>query len=348
MLRTAATNILGIKHPVILAGMDAVASPKLAAAVTNAGGLGVFGGVNYTPEAMREALAELKSNLDDKSAPFGVDLLIPQIGGSARKTNHDYSHGNLDELITIIIESGAKLFVSAVGLPPKRIVDRLHDAGILYMNMIGHPRHAQKAIDNGADLLCAQGGEGGGHTGDIATVILVPAVAKLIKGQKSAFTGREVVLVAAGGLFNGQSLAAVLMLGASAAWVGTRFILAAESGASKHHQETLKKSTFGDVIRTTAYTGRPCNVHASTYIRRWEEERRQEMLDLQAKGIIAVQHDLDTKPDDDEVLDNAHFMAMGRVAGLVDEVQPARRIVEDMVAEACTVLSKGQRMMEKL
>jgi NAD(P)H-dependent flavin oxidoreductase YrpB (nitropropane dioxygenase family) len=257
-------------------------------------------------------------------------------------------HGKLDELITIIIESGAKLFVSAVGMPPKRVVDRLHDAGILYMNMIGHPRHAQKAIDNGADLLCAQGGEGGGHTGDIATVILIPAVAKAINGQKSAYTGREVALVAAGGLFNGQSLAAALMLGASAVWIGTRFILAAESGASKYHQETLKNSTFGDVIRTTAYTGRPCNVRASPYIRRWEEERREELLDLQAKGIIPIQHDLDTKPEDDEVLDNAHFMPMSRVAGLVDEVQPAKRIVEDMVAEACTVLSSGQRMMGKL
>jgi NAD(P)H-dependent flavin oxidoreductase YrpB (nitropropane dioxygenase family) len=88
MLRTAATDLLGIKHPVLLAGMDVVASPQLAAAVTNAGGLGVFGGVNYTPEAMREALTELKSNLHDKNAPFGVDLLLPKVGGSARKTKY--------------------------------------------------------------------------------------------------------------------------------------------------------------------------------------------------------------------------------------------------------------------
>lgn len=96
------------------------------------------------------------------------------------------------------------------------------------MNMVGHPHHAQKAIDAGADLLCAQGGEGGGHTGDIPTVILIPAVAKVIGNQKSKFTGRQVVLVAAGGLFNGQSLAAAIMLGASAVWIGTRFSQAAE------------------------------------------------------------------------------------------------------------------------
>ncbi|PLN86443.1 putative oxidoreductase [Aspergillus taichungensis] len=347
-LRTAATELLGIKHPVLLAGMFSVSSPKLAAAVTNAGGLGVFGGAVYTPAAMREALAELKDNLHDKSAPFGVDLLTPKVGGSARKTNHDYTHGKLDELIEIIIESGAKLFVSAVGLPPTHVVDRLHQSGVLYMNMIGHPKHAQSAINNGADLLCAQGGEGGGHTGDIPTVVLIPAVKQVINGQKSKFTGKEVGLIAAGGLFNGQSLAAALMLGASAVWVGTRFILAEESGASKFHQQMLEKSGFGDIVRTTIFTGRPLNAFDTPYIRQWEEERRQEMLDLQAKGIVPVQHDLESKPDDDGLLDSAYLLPMGKVAGLVNSVQPAKQIVEDMVGEACSLLSGGYQMMGKL
>jgi NAD(P)H-dependent flavin oxidoreductase YrpB (nitropropane dioxygenase family) len=85
---------------------------------------------------LREQIAELKGYLNDKSAPFGVDLLIPQVGGSARKTNYDYTKGKLDTLVDIIIDSGAKLFVSAVGVPPKAVVDRLHKHGILYMNMI--------------------------------------------------------------------------------------------------------------------------------------------------------------------------------------------------------------------
>ena len=114
---------------------------------------------------MRDQLDELKSYLKDKNAPFGVDLLLPQVGGSARKTNKDYTGGTLPQLIDIIIESGAKLFVSAVGVPPKWAVDKLHDNGILCMNMIGAPKHAVKALAVGVDIICAQGTEGGGHTG---------------------------------------------------------------------------------------------------------------------------------------------------------------------------------------
>jgi NAD(P)H-dependent flavin oxidoreductase YrpB (nitropropane dioxygenase family) len=123
----------------MLAGMNVAAGPKLAAAVSNAGGIGVIGGVGYTPDMLREQVAELKSHLKDKSAPFGVDLLLPQVGGSARKTNYDYTKGKLDELIAIIIDSGAKLFVSAVGVPPKHVVDRLHKAGVFYMYVVVDP-----------------------------------------------------------------------------------------------------------------------------------------------------------------------------------------------------------------
>ena len=107
-------ELFGIQHPVILAGMNAVAGPDLAAAVTNAGGLGVVGGVGYTPKFLRSVIAELKEELDDPNAPFGIDLLLPQVGGSARKTNYDYTGGKLPELIDIIVESGAKLFVSSI------------------------------------------------------------------------------------------------------------------------------------------------------------------------------------------------------------------------------------------
>merc|ERR1711971_141489 len=114
-ITTPITEMFGIKHPVILAGMNVAAGPELAAAVTNAGGLGVIGGVSYTPKILKMKIDELKEELQSKDAPFGVDLLLPQVGGSARKTNKDYTHGDLPELIDITIEMGAKLFVSAVG-----------------------------------------------------------------------------------------------------------------------------------------------------------------------------------------------------------------------------------------
>lgn len=168
--------------------------------------------------------------------------------------SYDYTKGKLDDLVSIIIDSGAKLFVSAVGVPPVHVVQRLHKAGILYMNMIGHPKHVHKCLEVGADMICAQGGEGGGHTGDVPTTVLIPTVAEMVRGKKSPMTGDQVQVVAAGGLFNGQSLAAMLMLGASAVWIGTRFVLSEEAGAPKAHQEAVRTSGFDDNVRTIIFT----------------------------------------------------------------------------------------------
>ncbi|KAI9839259.1 MAG: hypothetical protein M1819_003253 [Sarea resinae] len=349
-IRTTATDLLKINHPVMLAGMNVAAGPKLAAAVTNAGGLGVIGGVGYTPDMLREQIAELKGFLKDKNAPFGVDLLIPQVGGSARKTNYDYTKGKLDELVSIIIDSGAKLFVSAVGVPPKHVVERLHKAGILYMNMIGHPKHVRKCLDVGADMICAQGGEGGGHTGDVPTTVLIPTVAKMVKGVKSPLTGEQVQVIAAGGLFNGQSLAAALMLGASAVWIGTRFVLSEEAGAPKAHQEAVKTAGFDDNIRTIIFTGRPLRVRNNPYIRNWEENRASEIKELTGKGIIPVEHEFEKLGDDidDDTLDNARPFLMGKAAAVVNERKSAKEIIDEMVSEAVEEMEKGHRMVAKL
>ena len=169
-------------------------------------------------------------------------------------SSYDYTKGKLNELVDIIIESGAKLFVSAVGVPPRNVVDRLHSHGILYMNMIGHPKHVKKSLEAGADLICAQGGEGGGHTGAVPTTLLIPTVAKLCQGHKSPMTGQPVQVVAAGGLYNGATVSAALMLGASAVWVGTRFILADEAGAPEAHQEAVRTAGFDDTVRTIIFT----------------------------------------------------------------------------------------------
>jgi NAD(P)H-dependent flavin oxidoreductase YrpB (nitropropane dioxygenase family) len=125
------------------------------------------------------------------------------------------------------------------------------------MNMIGHPKHVQKCLDAGVDLICAQGGEGGGHTGHVPTSILIPAVVNLVQGKKSPMTGQPVQVVAAGGVYNGQTVASALMLGASAVWIGTRFILADEAGAPKAHQEAVQTASFDDNIKTIIFTVRP-------------------------------------------------------------------------------------------
>jgi len=335
-IRTKLTDLLKIQHPVMLAGMNVAAGPKLAAAVTNAGGLGVIGGVGYTPDMLREQIAELKGYLNDQNAPFGIDLLLPQVGGSARKTNYDYTKGKLDELVDIIIDSGAKLFVSAVGVPPKHIVEKLHKAGILYMNMIGHPKHIKKCLDVGVDLICAQGGEGGGHTGDVPTSIFIPAAVKMVKGHKSPLTGEDVQIIAAGGIFSGESLAAMLTFGATGVWVGTRFILSEEAGAPKAHQEAVQTAGWDDNIRTIIFTGRPLRIRNNPYVANWEENRQAEIKELTSKGILPVEHDLEKMGDDldDETMDYARPFLMGKVSAVVNEKKSAREIVDELVTDA--------------
>ena len=328
--------MLGIEYPIILAGMARTSSGPLAAAVSNAGGLGVIGGLGYTPDQLRAIIHEIKANLSNKDLPFGVDLALPQVGGSARKTNHDYTHGQLDELIDVVIEEKSRLFVSAVGVPPDRVIKRLHDAGILVMNMVGHPKHAHKALKAGVDIVCAQGGEGGGHTGDIATSILIPSVVDAARQYKSSLTGRPAMCVAAGGIYNGRSLAAMLSFGAVGAWVGTRFVASTEAGCSQLHKESVVTAAFEDTMRTLVVSGRPLRVRMNDYIKSWEVDRPEEVKRLCESGVVPLQKDMD---DDKEV--DIPFL-MGQVAGVIGEIKPAREIMQDMVKECVNVLQTQQ------
>jgi NAD(P)H-dependent flavin oxidoreductase YrpB (nitropropane dioxygenase family) len=249
------------------------------------------------------------------------------------------------DLIDVIVECGAKLFVCAVGVPSQAVVDRLHAGGVLYMNMIGAPKHAQRALDLGADLLCAAGGEAGGHTGDVPTVILIPAVKKIMNGQISKFTGKEVQLVGGGGMYNGNSLAGALMLGANAIWVGTRFILCEESGSNVEHQEAVRSADHGQIVRTTIFSGRPMHVRSTPYIERWMGPRRAEMDALLAKGIIPLQNDFEKFPNDPEVDENGFPSIMGKVAAEVTESKSAKAIVDEMVDDAAELLAQGGQML---
>ncbi|KFA62880.1 hypothetical protein S40285_02276 [Stachybotrys chlorohalonatus IBT 40285] len=332
---TPLTKLLGIEHPILLAGMARVSGGPLAAAVSNAGGLGVIGGFMYTPDQLREIIADMKANFSRPDLPFGVDLALPQVGGNARKTNHDYTSGKLDELIDITIESGARLFVSAVGVPPKYIIDKLHDNGILVMNMVGHPKHAVKALDLGVDIVCPQGGEGGGHTGEIANSILIPAVVDVARQYKPPMLkGLPALVVAAGGISNGRGLASSLMQGAVGVWVGTRFIASHEAGCSDEHKQAVVTCKFEETDRTLVLSGRPLRLKLNDYIRDWHT-RPAEIKALCDKGIVPLEHDL----DEGREIDPPHLM--GQVAGAVTKIQPAGDIVREMAEEAAEMLKLG-------
>lgn len=333
-IQTPLTQLLGIQHPVLLAGMAKASSAPLAAAVSNAGGLGTVGGLGYSPEQLSEMLTELKAGLRDPSLPFGVDLALPQVGGNARKTNHDYTNGKLDQLIDVVISHGAKLFVSAVGVPPEHVIKRLHDAGILIMNMVGAPKHAEKALKLGVDIVCAQGGEGGGHTGDIPFSVLVPAVVDVAKKYTSPLTGKPAMVVAAGGVNDGRSLAASLALGAVGVWVGTRFVASVESGASRLHKEAVVGAQYGETTRTLVVSGRPLRMLPNDYIKDWHK-RPQEIAELTAKGIVPIEHDFHNEKDVD-----IPFL-MGDVSAIIKEIKPAGDIVREMVQQAVEVMQQN-------
>ncbi|KAJ5753602.1 uncharacterized protein N7511_007755 [Penicillium nucicola] len=351
LISTPVTQMLRIDHPVLLAGMGHTAGSDLVAAVSNAGGLGVLGGLGYTPKMLRDAIQEVKAKLRNPDLPFGVDLLLPQVGGSARKTNKDYTKGALNQLIDVIIDEKAALFVSAVGIPPKEVVDRLHEAGILYMNMVGHPKHVHKACEAGADLVCAQGGEAGGHTGEIPTSVLIPACADACQQYQSPLAGGVVQLVAAGGIFDGRGIAAALMMGASAVWVGTRFVAARESAAPKLGKKAIIDAGFQDTMRSTLWTGRPLRALATPFIRDWELNRRSEIEKLQGQGLIVLDYELDRLEREgkltDEIEDLTTQRPMGCGAAMVtQEDQSAKEIVLEMVVEAFQLLRGAQKYVQ--
>lgn len=214
-------------------------------------------------------------------------------------------------------------------------------------------------------------------TYSVPTSILIPEVAALCQGKKSSLNGQPIYVVAAGGIYNGKSLAAALMysllilrlinrFGAQAVWVGTRFVCANEAGAPKSHQQAVIESTYDETIRTLIFTGRPLRVRKNPYIMNWETERREEMQDLLEKGVLPVQHDLeavekleeDNKSEEEKNSSLAGRLAgldlddverpylMGEVAAAIRDVKPAKEIIDEMIKEAVQQLRLGSTFLE--
>jgi NAD(P)H-dependent flavin oxidoreductase YrpB (nitropropane dioxygenase family) len=203
------------------------------------------------------------------------------------------------------------------------------------MNMVGAPKHAEKALKAGVDIVCAQGGEGGGHTGDIANSILIPAVCDVARKYRSPLTGEPAMVVAAGGIYDGRSLASSLMQGAVGVWVGTRFVASDESGASRQHKEDVVSADFSDTVRTLVVSGRPLRARMNDYLAKWESQP-DKIRELTSKGVVPMMADIENDVDVE-----MPFL-MGQVAAIIGDIKPAGLIVEDMVREAVAMLRLGQ------
>jgi len=211
------------------------------------------------------------------------------------------------------------------------------------MNMVGHPKHVKKALDSGVDLICAQAGEGGGHTGDTPASILIPACVDAVKGHKSPLTGKPVYVIGAGAVFDGRGLAANLMWGAQAVWVGTRFVAAEEAAASKMHKDFVLSAGFDDAITTVIYTGRPLRVRRTPYVEDWEKNRQAEIKELTSQGIVPHYRELKEHPE--KSIEGRPWL-MGSVSALIHDVLPAKVIVDNMVEEAAQMLQLGGSLVQ--
>lgn len=228
MLKTRFTEMLGIKHPVMLAGMNWITTPKLVAAVCNAGGLGIFATAACTPEETRKNIREIKK-LTDK--PFGINQIL--IGPGAK------------ENIDIAIEEKVPIINYSLGKP--WFVDQVHAYGGKVMGTIAIARHAVRAAQLGCDMLAVTGHEAAAH-GDAATsMVLIPLVASQV----------DIPLIAAGGFYDGRGLAAALVLGADAISMGTRFILTKESLVHENFKELCLKATEQDTLYSDVFDGMP-------------------------------------------------------------------------------------------
>ena len=313
-LRTPLCDMLDIEHPILLAGMGGVSYAELAAAVSNAGGYGVLGMAGRSPDFIRTEMRKVRSLTD---RPFGVDLLAA-------------SPDSLTAAVEIIIEEGASAFIAGLGVPMP-IMERLKKAGLKVMVVCGAVKHAVKAEQAGCDAVICQGGEGGGHTGLVGTL---PLVAQAVEAVK-------IPVAAAGGLYDGRTIAASLALGAQAVWMGTRFIASAEAHAGDLYRETILNASDEDTVRTRCYSGKPMRVQKNPYVADWES-RPGDIQGFPVQAGISMQNNAmgGIGGQIDNLDPDKSCFAMGQSAGGIHDVMPAGEIVRRLMAETHAAISR--------
>jgi enoyl-[acyl-carrier protein] reductase II len=311
MFQTELTERLGIQYPIIQAGMGGVAMAELVAAVSNAGGLGVVGAAMLTPAALRDEVRRVK-DLTDK--PFAVDLLLAQ------------GWPGQEEMIQVMFEEEVPVFASGLGNPAP-YAEEMHRHGMTVMAVIGTVRHARRVAEGGTDIVVAQGTEGGGHTGRIATMALVPQVVDAIPTTP---------VVAAGGIADGRGLVAALSLGACGVWVGTRFVATREAASHDNYKHKIVEATDEGTQVTKCYTGKDCRVIKNRYVDQWEDRQGeikpfpfQMMVDSSKMDAAIGRGDTDVG-----------LMPAGQISGAIAEVKSAGEVVREMMEEAEEVLQK--------
>ncbi|NGO14021.1 nitronate monooxygenase [Streptomyces sp. HC44] len=344
-METALTKLVGVRHPIVQTGMGWVAGPRLVSASANAGALGILASATMTVQELRSAVREVKSRTDE---PFGVNLRADA--------------GDAHDRVRIIIDEGVKVASFALA-PSRELIAELKDAGVVVIPSIGARRHAEKVAAWGADAVIVQGGEGGGHTGEVATTVLLPQVVDAV----------DIPVVAAGGFFDGRGLVAALAYGAAGIAMGTRFLLTSDSTVPDAVKAQYLAATVKDVTVTTAVDGLPHRMLRTDLVNSLEEAGRTRSLvralrraaafrklsgltwSRMIRDGLAMKHGKDLSWSQVLLAANTPMllrasmvegrtdlgvMASGQVAGVIEDLPSCAELVERVMTDAERVLQE--------
>ena len=307
-MKTRITEMLGIEYPIIQGGMAWVAEHHLAAAVSEAGGLGLIGGANAPGEVVREEIRKARE-LTDK--PFGVNVMLLS--------------PHADDVAKVVVEEGIKVVTTGAGNPEK-YMDMWKAADVKVIPVVASVALARRMEKYGADAVVAEGMESGGHIGEETTMTLVPQVVDAV----------SIPVIAAGGIGDGRGIAAAFMLGAEAVQIGTRFVVSKESIVHENYKERIIKAKDIDSTVTGRTHGHPVrclrNQMTREYIKLEQEGKSFEELEYLTLGTLrkAVQEG-DVK--------NGTVMA-GQIAGLISKEQTCKEMIEEMMGQAEKLLGR--------
>ncbi len=347
ILHTRACERFGVDYPIVQTGMGWVSGARLTSATAAAGGLGILASATMTLPELAAAIDKVRSRTTN---PFGVNLLPSQPDAMER--------------ISLLVDRGVEVASFAAAPRPEQ-VEKLNQAGIATIVTVGAPRHAQKVASMGVTAVIAQGGEGGGHTGTIPTSLLVPGVVE-------AVAGTDLIVLAAGGMHSGESLAGALAWGADGIAMGTRFLLTAESHVPDHVKAVYLDSDLNATVVTRAIDGAPQRVIRTELIDKLEKSRGPSLFARAAGNALAFSRRSGASPidllrtaramHDDQDLTwaqvalaaNAPMMTRasvvdgdlevgilptGQVVGVIDDLPTVAELIEGIMASAQRAVS---------
>lgn len=304
MFRTRVTELLGIRYPIIQGGMAWVATHDLAAAVSEAGGLGIIAAGNAPGDFVRNEIRALKSKTDK---PFGVNIMLLS--------------PFVEEVVEIVCQEGVPVVTTGAGNPGKYL-DRFREKGIKVIPVVPSVALAKRLQKQGVDALIVEGTEAGGHIGELTTMALVPQVCDAV----------DLPVIAAGGIADGRGFIAALALGAEGVQVGTRFVCSTEAKVHSSYKDALINAKDRDAIVTGRTTGHPVRVIRNQFTREFLEMEKNgaaiEELEAAGAGKLRL-----AVVDGD--IDNGSVMS-GQIAGMIKDIKSCKDIIEGMVQEALT------------